>query len=93
VSASALREPSPFPYEENVRLEIPGNLPDPGLESRAFETESAELILEHCLANEAARWCWAPRGAGWIAAARSSKAASTPRTSNSSSRGMPRCRS
>jgi ATP-dependent DNA helicase DinG len=52
VSASALREPSPFPYEENVRLEIPGNLPDPGLESRAFETESAELILEHCLANE-----------------------------------------
>ncbi len=52
VSAEALKEPSPFPYERNVTLQIPGNLPDPGRAGTAFEDEASERIAEACLENQ-----------------------------------------
>ena len=48
--ARALHLGSPFPYEENVTLEIEEGLPDPTRPE--FAGEAARSILRHCLENE-----------------------------------------
>ena len=42
---------SPFPYGDNVKLEIAEGLPDPGRDSEAWEREATERITELCIAN------------------------------------------
>ena len=42
---------SPFPYHENVTIELADDLPDPKENVERFETESAQKIKELCLAN------------------------------------------
>ncbi len=48
--ARALHLGSPFPYEQNVKLEIEEGLPDPGHPD--FAGEASRSILRHCLENE-----------------------------------------
>lgn len=47
----SLRLGSPFPYEENVKLDIREGLPDPVTKTRDFETAANSVIRDLCLEN------------------------------------------